>query len=142
MGSRGRTSAAALSVIGPNGIQSIRRPEPPKELNPRAAQEWRDIVNRMPPDWFPRETHPMLSQLCRLVVRSNQISRMIEAIDDLDGENFNARQFRLLLVAEQRVSEAISRLSTKMRISQQSSYDAKKKRKGKETKAPWQEDED
>jgi hypothetical protein len=51
MGSRGRKSAAALGVI--HGIP--QRPEPPDELTPEQAEEWREIVGRMPVDWFGRQ---------------------------------------------------------------------------------------
>jgi hypothetical protein len=59
MGVRGRHGVAELAVIGPSGIETVRRPEPPDELTDEQATEWRAIVNRLGADWFPRETHPM-----------------------------------------------------------------------------------
>ena len=70
-----RASAAALAVVGPNGIEAVlRRPEPPSELTEEQAHEWRVIVNRMSPDWFPRETHGLLVEYCRLIVDARRVS--------------------------------------------------------------------
>jgi hypothetical protein len=41
MGIRRGASAADLAVIGPSGIETIRRPEPPEELTDEQAVEWR-----------------------------------------------------------------------------------------------------
>ena len=35
--------------------------------------EWCAVVNRMPADWFPRETHGMLVQYCRLIVGARRL---------------------------------------------------------------------
>src|SRR5262245_797932 len=78
MGIRGRQSTAALSVIGPDGVETVRRPEPPDELTAEQAEEWRSIVNRLPADWFPRETLAMLAQYCRHVVHARRIVELIE----------------------------------------------------------------
>lgn len=134
-----RTSAAALSVVHIEPAQ--RRPKPPSALSPDAAAQWRAIVDSMPADWFPRETHPMLTQMCRLVVRCASIA---EALDQAirDGEDLSERKYQNLMRAEMQLSEGIAKLSTKMRISQQSSsnYDKKRKRTGKKV-LPWEEGE-
>jgi len=56
MAKRGRKSSASLSVISGNGIEVISRPDAPVDLTDEQAAEWRAIVNRMPADWFTRET--------------------------------------------------------------------------------------
>jgi hypothetical protein len=56
MGVRGRTGIAELTVIGPGGIETVKRPDPPGELTDEQATEWRAIVNRLGASWFPRET--------------------------------------------------------------------------------------
>ena len=62
-------AALSLEVIGPGGLETIRRPAPPRSLSDEEAEEWRAVVNRLPATWFPRETHSMLTQYCRQVVR-------------------------------------------------------------------------
>src|SRR5262245_51877559 len=119
-----RVSAAAkLVAIGARGIRQVRRPPPPPGLVKAEADEWRDIVNRLPPDWFPRETHAMLKQYCRLAVRADQVSawlndkRMVKSLADY---------YRLLRM-ENQVTLAMGRIATKMKLSQQGTYERRKK---------------
>src|SRR5262245_26279261 len=72
-----RSKAAELTLIGPGGIETLRRPEPPSNLTAKEAAEWRAIVNRLPPDWFPRETHAILAQYCRMVGRGEQYAKIL-----------------------------------------------------------------
>lgn len=135
MGERGRKSAASLSVIGPGGVEAVRRPEPPDELTDEQADEWRAVVNRLPAEWLPRETHPLLTQYCRHVVMSRRIAQLVDAAeraDDLDIDEYD----RLGKMME-RESRIIASLATKMRISQQATYDPKRK-KGSQVKKPWE----
>ena len=71
----------AMAVIGPSGIETVRRPEPPEDLTDEQATQWRAIVNRMPADHFPRETHQILTQLCRQIVRGNHLAQLIDAAE-------------------------------------------------------------
>ena len=41
MGERGRSGIAEIAVIGPSGIETVKRPAPPDELNDEQATEWR-----------------------------------------------------------------------------------------------------
>lgn len=137
MGARGPKSAAELSVVP---IGGPKPPRPPEELTKMQAEEWRAIVKRMPSDWFTRETWPLLAQLCRHTVQSRRIAKLIEellsdfyAIDDYDR----------LLRMQNRESAAIMSLSTKLRLSQQSSYNAKNAstaKTGPDGKRPWEYD--
>ena len=74
MGIRGRKSSARLGVT--QGL--AERPEPPDELTPAQAEEWRAVVTRMPVHWFPREIWPLLSAYCRHVTNARHIAGMIE----------------------------------------------------------------
>jgi hypothetical protein len=134
MGERGRKSQAALTVIGPGGVETIRRPEPPPELTDEQAEEWTSVVTRLPADWFPRETHAMLSQYCRHIVRARRIAKLIEATERC--AEFDVKEYRDLLRSEEEQSRAIASLATKMRISQQTTYD-KSKKKPQGGKRPW-----
>ena len=120
MASRGRKSAAALSVVPtlPN-----QRPEPPAELTREQAEEWRAVVGRMPADWFTRETHALLAQYCRHVVNARQVAR---AIDVLDPEWLITREgcdhYEQLTRMLDREGRAMGLLAMRMRITQQSHY--------------------
>lgn len=135
MEGRGRKSAAALSVIGPSGIETVRRPEPPHDLTDEQAEEWRAVVNRLPADWFPRETHGMLAQYCRHVVAARRVAQLIAAIEKSDG--FDIEEYDRLLKMQEREGRALSSLATRMRISQQATYD-KTKKKPPAARKPWE----
>jgi hypothetical protein len=128
MGLRGKKSTAELSVVQPDGITAIRRPEPPEDLTEDQAYEWRCIVNRMPADWFPRETHPMLAQYCRHAVAAARIAKMVADFEcsASDDENW-LNTYDKLLKMQEREGRALSSLATRMRISQQGQYNHKKK---------------
>jgi hypothetical protein len=121
MGTRGRKSAAELGVIP--GIP--QRPEPPDELTPQQAEEWREIVDRMPVDWFRREIHPLLCSYCRHVTNARHIAGLIEAAHDLDiGDRKALMRFNRLLGMQERQSSALMGLATRMRLTNQSRYTA------------------
>jgi len=129
LASRGRRSAAALAVIPPQSLQV--RPEPPADLTAEQAIEWRAIVDRMPADWFTRETHALLAQLCRHITASRAIAKRL--IPDLSNGELNT-----LLRMQEREGKAIEKLSRAMRLSQYSRYD-RKKATGSATRRPWQD---
>lgn len=136
MGTRGRESAASLSVISTGGVETIRRPSPPDELTAEQSDEWRAVVSRLPADWFPRETHGMLAQYCRHVVASRRVAQLVasaEAGPDLDVEMYDR-----LLRMQEREGRAISSLATRMRISQQSSFDKERKKPKMSPRKPWE----
>jgi hypothetical protein len=120
-----RKSAASLSVVAP--LPAEKRPDPPDELTDEEAVEWRSVVDRLPPDWFPRESHQLLVQYCRHVVKARIVARLIgglrmeklETLEDLHTLD------RLMAMAD-REARGLSSLATRMRISQQSRYLEKK----------------
>jgi len=137
MGTRGRVSAAALSVIS-GGVVTVRRPDPPRELTEEQAHEWRAVVNRLPADWFQRETHGMLAQFCRHVVAARRIAQLISAHEQ--AEPFDVSEYDRLLKMQEREGRALSSLATRMRISQHATYD-KTRKKPIEGKRPWGDEE-
>lgn len=151
MGTRGRTSAAALSVISGGGIETVRRPDPPRELTDDEAVEWRAVVNRLPADWFPTETLPLLAQYCRHTVAARRVATMIEQLDNLMGAEVksggnpaevvmsSAKAVDRLLKMQERESRCLSSLATKMRISQQTTYDKSRKKGSVAPKKPWED---
>lgn len=131
MGSRGRPSAASLQVVRPASVERLVRPEAPPDLTDDQAEEWEAVVNRLPADWFPRETHPLLAQFCRHVVASRRIASMIADTESpAPDEEGNVPELDLdrwdqLLRMQEREGRALSSLATRLRITQQSTRSEK-----------------
>lgn len=136
MEGRGRKSTASLSVISPGTVQAVRRPDAPSELTDEQAREWVEIVSRMPADWFPRETHPLLVSYCRHIVCGRRVAQLIEAAER--SEEFNVGEYDKLLQMQEREARAASSLATRMRLTQQTTYDKSKKKPG-QTRKPWED---
>lgn len=133
MSERGKLSLAALET---NPVTAIDRPRPPEALTPEQRAEWLDVVNRLPADWFPRETHAVLAQYCRHVVNSRRVGQMIENL--LAADNYSLEDYERLLKMQEREGRALSSLATRMRLTQQSTYDVKKKKGAAISDKPWQ----
>ena len=135
MKSRGRESTASLAVVQlVRPVERMERPKPPSELTDEQADEWRAVVERLPAEWFPRETHGLLTQYCRHVVAARRLSQLIEqaeTCDPVDVEGYDR-----LLKMQEREGRAMSSLATRMRLSQQTTYD-KSKKKPSTTRKPW-----
>ena len=135
MKTRGRTSAASQEIAAIAPVQSLQRPDAPYDLTDEQAEEWWAVVNRMPADWFPRETHALLAQFCRHVVSSRHVAQLIakaEKAKTLDIDHYNK-----LLAMQEREGRALSSLATRMRLSQQGTYDVKKTKGAIVTENPW-----
>lgn len=123
---RGRKNPADLNVVS-IGIVPELRPEPPADLNELEQAEWRNIVDRMPADWFPQETWPILRQLCvhiRLAAMLQGELRLFPPGLFEDGVRFG--QFDSVCRAHERESRAIATLSTKLRLTPHSRHDRQK----------------
>ena len=136
MGQRGRRSGAELSVVQPeSAITSKRRPEPPDELTKEQSAEWIEVVNNLPADWFPTETRALLVQYCRHVVAARFVASLIDRC--VAQEPVVVEDYGELLKMQEREGRAISALATRMRMTQQSTYSAKKSKKVFRKK-PWE----
>lgn len=136
MGVRGRKSAAELTVISGDGIETIRRPDAPAELTEEQADEWRAVTNRLPADWFPRETHSLLAQYCRHVIAARRIAQLVDSIEA--AEQFDLDAYDKALKMQEREGRALSSLATRMRITQQATVRASQARKPPTVKKPWE----
>lgn len=136
MGTRGRPSTASLAVV-PNlkNFSLVDRPAPPDVLSPEEAKEWRSIAGALPADWFGRETHQLLVQYVRNTVRSNELAAIRQQV--YDSEKFDCELYEKLVRLEVQVSMVLTTLATKMRISQQSTYDKSKKKPSQAKQALW-----
>jgi hypothetical protein len=95
-------------------------------------------VNRLPAEWFPRETHAMLAAFCRHVVAARHIAQLIVAAEQRRKLNLN--EYSKLLRMQEREGRAITSLATKMRISQQSTVRAELAHKPDVVDSPWDYD--
>jgi hypothetical protein len=132
MKQRGRKSSQSLSTLA--DISAVRRPDPPATLTDEQADEWRGVVDRLPAEWFGRETHPLLEQYCRHVVRARRLAQLLDACEL--ATEFDIKEYRELLSDEIKQSTIMQGLATRMRISQASSYDASRSRPVNAAK-PW-----
>lgn len=104
------------------------QPEPPEELSAEERAEWLKFTSRMPLDWFPAETHPMLAQLCRHICQSRWVGQSLQEVraglldpsddealerierlqrmHDREGRAMNALMVRLRLTSQQRIPDA------------------------------------
>ena len=133
MGVRGRRSVASLSIAT---VESLERPDAPYDLTDAETEQWWAVVNRLPAEWFPRETHAMLAQYCRHVVRANRVAQLVARCEGND--EFDLKEYDTLLKMQERESRCIASLATRMRITQQTVYDKSKKRGSSISKKPWE----
>ncbi len=91
----------------------------------------------MPADWFPRETHGVLGQYCRHIVEARRISRLIRQMTA--KKRFDLDQYEQLLRMHDKEGRSASMLATRMRITQQSRYDKKRKTGNVVAQRPWEE---
>ena len=137
MSARGRQSTAAREIAHLAGsVASVQRPDAPYDLTDEQADEWRAIVNRLPADWFPREAWPLLAQHCRHVVNSRRVAQLIAAAEG--AKSLDIEEYDRLLKMQERESRCIASLATRMRISQQATYDKSRKKGSGGVSKPWE----
>jgi hypothetical protein len=135
-----RRSAASLAIVTPI---INRRPPPPDDLTEPQAVEWRRIVARMPGDWFPAETWPILAALCRHIVQARMLADLVNQFRPAwAAEEGGLERLDRLLKMLDREHHAICRMSTKLRLTNQSRYDAQKAltatRNARPENPPWE----
>ena len=135
MTKRGRKSVASLALRPVTPVETTPRPAPPHELSDEEAEEWRAVVDRLPADWFARETHALLIQYCRHVVTARRIRQLITKLEA--EEDFSLKDWAEALKMQQRESAILASLATKMRISQQATYDKSRKKGDGGSAKPW-----
>jgi phage terminase small subunit len=129
MKQRGRKTAGALEAA-----VSTQRPAPLKHLTPEGKDIWMRVVNALQADWFRQETLDLLAEYCEQVLISRKIGKMILKLPLKDS---GAEMERLIRLKEKTARLTIT-LSTKMRISQQATYDKSRlKEDNIATDDPW-----
>src|SRR3954471_3920376 len=114
MRKRGPKSAAEIGtppLVDPRVIEATSRPDAPYDLTHEQAHEWWAVVNRMPADWFPRETHGLLAQFCRHIVSARHVSQLITKCEK--AKSLDIDQYNKLLGMQEREGRALSSLATR-----------------------------
>lgn len=138
MGTRGRKSASELAVASP--VERVARPAVPLDLHPEEATVWQVIVDAMPADWFPAETHPLLAQYCRHTVSARRVSQLIDAA--MSRKEVDVDEVDKLLKMQAKETAALKAMAASMRLSQQSTTHDKTahtmKRDRRTVSRPWE----
>jgi hypothetical protein len=136
MGTRGRKSAASLTIAKVSPVETVERQRPPHDLSDEEVEIWSAVVNSEPADWFSPSTVPMLAQYCRHAIHARRIAELIErATADPD---LAVSAYDRLLKMQGRESRAISSLATKMRISQQATTNHRGNKTPSAALKPWE----
>jgi phage terminase small subunit len=114
----------------------ISRPDPPPSLTPEQAKFWREAVARMPPNWFLPEALPVLEAYCVQVTRQREISAQLNA---WEGKKFTSQHFKLLR-EENMGARQLMALSTKLRLTPQSTWTKKKQKPVVPMRKPWEDE--
>lgn len=104
----------------------LERPTAPHDLTDEETEIWAGVVESLPIDWFGPATIPLLVQYCRHAVQARRLGQLIEKATG--KKTLMLGDYNQLLKMQHRESMALAALATKMRLSQQSTYDKSKKK--------------
>ena len=135
MNKGGRRSAASLEVAKHAAVTEIKRPEPLQSLTSEEAAEWKLLVNDLPADWFRDSNISLLENYVRCVVHCRRLAEMINQLLGSDG--FSVAEYDRLLKMQETQHRALLSFATKMRLTQQATYDKERSKKRPLSKPPW-----
>lgn len=121
MKQRGRKGVSQIETAG--ALTVVSRPDAPLDLTPEESDEWHAVVDALPADWFPRETWPLLAQFCRHTISARRIAQMIDA--EMAKQDVPVMFLKELLTLQRGETAALKALAASMRLSQQSTWNAK-----------------
>jgi hypothetical protein len=143
MRQRGRQSLAALTAPAgeaSGAVTLLERPAAPLDLTPEETDEWVSVVDAMPADWFPRETHALLRQYVRHTVSARRVAQMIDA--EMSRDQLDVGALDKMLQMQARETAALKALAASMRLAQQSARTdgaaGTAKRGSRAMKRPWE----
>jgi hypothetical protein len=92
------------------------------ELNAEERAEWVKFTTRLPADWFPPETWPMLAQLCRHICQARWFGQTLQEVragllSPTDDDQLD--RIERLIRMHDREGKAIVALMVKLRITSQ-----------------------
>jgi phage terminase small subunit len=111
-----------------NAIPTPKLP-PPAHLTKEAAKVWRSIVADLPGDWFSNENAPLLEQLCNHIVFARHLVEQINRPSPTD-------RIDRLLRAHTQQTRCITSISTRLRLTQQSQYNAAQAKNLRKARVP------
>ena len=97
-------------------------PDPPGELSEDEAKEWRRYWLVSPPGWFPKETWPLLVQLCRHIVNARWLGETMQEIRVglLDPRNAeDIKHLEVVTRLHDREGRAMSAIMERLRLTTQ-----------------------
>jgi hypothetical protein len=140
MGTRGRTSGAALSVVAGTAIDG--RPKPPSDLSEFQADAWERVVGSESGDFFrTAASQQLLKEYCRHVESAHRVSGMISLLEK-PGAAIDLDEYEKLLRMRDRETKALADKATKLRLTNQSRYTPQAAgtaaKKAATERKPWQ----
>ena len=135
---RGRTSAAALSVLSfpdPSRIEGGERPAAPSTLPASAQAVWTRVVASLPADWFSEASWPVLEQYCRHVVEARRLSELIHRA--IESPQLEIDAYDRLLKLQERETRTLVSCATKLRITPQSTRNDRGNQVIRSLTRPW-----
>jgi|tagenome__1003787_1003787.scaffolds.fasta_scaffold20941071_6 hypothetical protein len=145
MGSRGRKSVEAMMLMEGGLVAIPPPPDAPYDLTDEQAEEWRKIVNCMPPGYFIPAHFPVFAQLCRHIDASHKVANLLRSFSQRSKkrESLNLRIYIDLLRQQAAESPSIARLSRALRLTHQATLDQKVRLpKNRGGPKPWDREED
>lgn len=142
MKQRGRKSLDSVATVTPMPLRMV---QPPADLSPEECDVWARVTATKPSEWWDAGSVPLLAQYCRATVQSQLVGELVDStgkamLTDPD-ELGRYKELRKIQAA---LSGELTSLATKMRLTQQSRYNAKNSdtaaRKGGGPAKPWHHD--
>lgn len=121
--------SADVSAAADMPVTATHRPRPPAALGDEAAHVWRRIVNARPADWFPAETHDLLASYCNVMVSIDRVQQLIDAVEQT-ADQVDIAAYDKLLASRGQLVNTQAMLMTRMRLTQQSRYSARRGESG------------
>lgn len=142
MKQRGRKSLESVATVTPMPLRMV---QPPADLSDEECSVWARVAATKPSEWWDAGSVPLLAQYCRAVVQSELVAGLVTSTGKamLTDPDELARYKELRKIQAALTGEMTS-LATKMRLTQQSRYNAKNSdtasRKGGGPSKPWHHD--
>ena len=142
MKQRGRKSLESVATVTPMPLRMV---QPPEDLSAEECSVWARVAATKPSEWWDAGSVPLLAQYCRAVVQSELVAGLVAStgkamLTDPD-ELGRYKELRKIQAA---LSGEMTSLATKMRLTQQSRYNAKNSdtaaRKAGGPAKPWHHD--
>lgn len=123
MKQRGRKSAAQLATVT---AMPLRMLEAPGDLSPEEAAVWSRVAATKPGDWWDAGSMPLLAQYARATVQAELVAELVRTVgQNMVADPSELGRYKELRKLQAALSAEMTSLATKMRLTQQSRYNAK-----------------